>query len=194
MYSAMLNLEGCQVTIIGGGKVAYRKACLLLEEGCNIQVIAPWFIEDFNKLGQSINRIYKNYEEGDCAGSTLVFAATNDQALNKSIGDYCKRTKILCNVVDNRRLSSFSTPAQFKRGDLVISVSTGGHSPSLAAQIKEELASRYGEIYEVHLRLLGELREKVLQTEMDEMKKKEILNHIATLNLEELKDYAKSYG
>lgn len=194
MYSAMLNLKGCQVTIIGGGKVAYRKACLLIEEGCDIQIIAPSFIEAFRELGHLVNRVYKNYEEGDCAGSTLVFAATDDKTLNESIGVYCKEAKILCNVVDNKALSSFLTPAQFKRGDLVISVSTGGHSPSLAAKIKEDLANRYGEVYEAHLKLLGELREKVLQSETDETKKKEILNYIATLNLEDLKDYAKSYG
>lgn len=194
MYNAMLNLKDCKVTIIGGGKVAYRKVCLLLQEGCDIQVIAPSFIENFKGLEHSVDRIYKKYEEGDCAGSVLVFAATNDQVLNQSIGDYCRRAGILCNVVDNKKLSSFSTPAQFKRGDLHIAVSTGGHSPSLARKIKEELADRYGEVYETHLRLLGELREKVLERETDELKKKEILNHIATLNIEELKDYAKSYG
>lgn len=191
MYSAMLNLKGCQVTIVGGGKVAYRKAALLIEEGCNIQVIAPVFIEEFKALGELVHKVYKTYEEGDCADSTLVFAATDDKALNEQIGQYCKHAKIFCNVVDNRGLSTFFTPAQFKRGDLLISVSTGGNSPSLAAKIKEDLANYYGEVYEAHLKLLGELREKVLQSETDEVKKKEILNHIATLSLEELKEYAK---
>ena len=191
MYSAMLNLKGCQITIIGGGKVAYRKAALLIEEECEIKMIAPSFIEAFKVLGKSVHKVYKAYEEGDCAGSTLVFAATDDPLLNQQIGQYCKQAHIFCNVADNKELSTFFTPAQFKRGDLVISVSTGGNSPSLAAKIKEDLASHYGEVYEGHLKLLGELREKVLTTETDEAKKKEILNHIATLSLEELKEYAK---
>lgn len=193
MYSAMLSLKDSKVTIIGGGKVAYRKASLLVEEECEIQVIAPAFIEAFKELGHVVNRVYKNYEEGDCAGSTLVFAATDDKALNESVGHYCKRAKILCNVADNAALSSFLTPAQFKRGDLIISISTGGNSPSLAAKIKEDLANSYGEEYGAYVQLLGQLREKVLQNEVDETKKKEILNHIATLNFEELKNYAKIY-
>lgn len=193
MYSAMLSLKDSKVTIIGGGKVAYRKASLLVEEECEIQVIAPTFIEAFKELGHVVNRVYKNYEEGDCAGSTLVFAATDDKALNESVGHYCKRAKILCNVVDNAALSSFLTPAQFKRGDLTISISTGGNSPSLAAKIKEDLANSYGEEYGAYVQLLGQLREKVLQNEADEVKKKEILNHIAALNFEELKSYAKIY-
>ena len=191
MYSAMLNLEDSRVTIIGGGKVAYRKACLLVQEGCEIQVIAPAFIEAFKDLGQRINKVYKNYEEGDCVESNLVFAVTDDRLLNEAVGLYCKRARILCNVVDHVALSSFSTPAQFKRGDLIISISTGGNSPFLASKIKEDLANRYDETYEVYVQLLGQLREKVLQNEVDETKKKEILNHMVTLNFEELKSYAK---
>ena len=144
-------------------------------------------------MGQLVNKVYKNYEEGDCAGSALVFAATDDKVLNEAVGLYCKRAKILCNVVDNIALSTFSTPAQFKRGDLTIAISTGGNSPSLAAKIKEDLANSYGKEYETHVQLLGQLREKVLQNEVDEAKKKEFLNYIATLNLEELKSYAKMY-
>lgn len=193
MYAAMLSLKGSKVTIIGGGKVAYRKARLLVEEECEIQVIAPKFIEAFKDLGPLVNRVYKNYEEGDCAGSILVFAATDDRSLNEAVGLYCKRANILCNVVDNRALSSFSTPAQFKKGDLTIAISTGGNSPSLAAKIKEDLANRYGDEYEDHIRLLGQLREQVLKKEVDEIKRKECLNYIATLNFEELKNYAKIY-
>lgn len=194
MYSVMLNLKESKVTIIGGGKVAYRKAKLLVAEECEIQVIAPTFNEAFKDLGQLVNKVYKNYEEGDCAGSTLVFAATDDKALNEAVGRYCKRAKIFCNVVDNVALSTFSTPAQLKRGDLTIAISTGGNSPALAAKIKEDLANSYDEAYGAHIRLLGQLREKVLQNEADETKKKELLNHMATLNFEELKNYAKMYS
>ena len=193
MYSAMLSLKDKKVTIIGGGKVAFRKASLLVEEGCEIQIVAPKFIDAFKELGPLVNKVYKNYEEGDCAGSTLVFAATDDKALNEAVGNYCKRAKILCNVVDNTALSSFSTPAQLKRGDLTISVSTGGNSPSLATKIKEDLAKCYGEEYDEYVRLLGKLREKVLQNETDEVKRKEILNKMATLDFEALKSYAKIY-
>lgn len=193
MYGAMLSLKDSKVTIVGGGKVAFRKASLLVEEGCEIQVIAPKFIEAFKELGPLVNKVYKNYEEGDCAGSILVFAATDDKVLNEAVGTYCRRAKIFCNVVDHTALSSFSTPAQLKRGDLTITVSTGGKSPSLANRIKEDLARCYGEEYGEYVTLLGQLREKVLQDETDQVKKKEILNRIVTFSFEELKSYAKIY-
>lgn len=193
MYSAMLSLKDKKVTIVGGGKVAYRKARLLSEEGCDLQVIAPHFIEAFDELNYNVNKIYKNYEEGDCAGSVLVFAATDDETINAQVGEYCQRAKILCNVTNDASLSSFSTPAQLKRGDLTISVSTAGNSPSLAAQIKDELARTYGEEYGQQVKLLGEIRERVLKGIKDEEERKKILNRVSKLSFPELVEYASEH-
>lgn len=193
MYTACLNLEGKKVTIVGGGKVAYRKAVALANEKCDLHIIAPSFIEAFKSLGPEVNLVYKCYEEGDCANSFLVVAATDDYEINQVVGAFCKRANKLCNVVDNKELSSFIVPSSFKRGDLMIAVSTGGASPSLAALIKKELEEKYDasyvELMDVHRRL----RAQVLQQVEDEMEKKKILNHLATLSLEELKTYEKSH-
>lgn len=193
MYSVMLSLKEKKVTIVGGGKVAFRKAHLLIEEDCEIQVIAPKFIEEFKSLAHKVNRVYKNYEEGDCVGSYLVFAATDDKVINEAVAYYCKRANILCNVVDNPELSTFTTPAQLKRGDLTISISTGGHSPSLASKIKSDLEAIYGEECGEYIRLLGTLREKVLKDEADETKKRAILSQVVELDYEALKDYTMNY-
>lgn len=191
MYSAMLSLKEQKVTIVGGGKVAFRKARGLVEEGCEIHVIAPKFIEEFKALGCEVNRIYKNYEEGDCAGSRLVFAATDDKEVNESVAKYCSRANILCNVADNQGLSTFITPAQFKRGELTIAISTGGNSPSLATKIKEDLGKLYGEDYGDYLRLLGKLREEIIASEADKEKRKQRLNHLAELDYQALREYEK---
>lgn len=193
MYSALLNLEGKKVTVVGGGEVAFRKVSSLIGEGCEVQVIAPNFIESFKTLGHTINKVYKYYETGDCAGSFIVVAATNDSEINESIGAFCKRANILCNVADNKALSSFIVPSTLKRGDLTISVSTGGASPSLAAKIKRELEARYDESYSDYIVLLGRIRDKVLDTVKDEQEKKAILKHIITLELKELRVYEKSH-
>lgn len=193
MYSAMLSLKDKKVTIVGGGKIAYRKAKLVYEEDCDLQVIAPHFIEEFNELGQHVNKIYKNYEEGDCAGSVLVFAATDDAQVNELVGRYCQRAKILCNVVNDASLSSFNTPAQLKRGDLTISISTAGNSPSLAAKIKKDLSETYGEEYGEQVKLLGDLRTRILKSVKDESEKKEVLNHLSKLSYPELVEWASEY-
>lgn len=189
MYSAMLSLQNKKVTIIGGGKVAFRKARFLVEEECEIQVIAPKFVEAFDALDNRVNRLYKNYQEGDCAGSSLVFAATDNVTLNEEIAYYCQKSNIFCNVVNNPNLSTFTTPAQLRRGDLCIGISTGGKSPSLAAKIKEDLSKIYGEEYGMYIQILGQLREKILQKESDEVRKRMMLNQLVKLDYEALKEY-----
>ena len=99
MYPACLNLEGKKVTIVGGGKVAYRKAVTLMKEKCDLHIIAPSFIEGFKELGHEVNRVFKSYEEGDCADSFLVIAATDDKEINK-----CQHTCLILNILLNMHL------------------------------------------------------------------------------------------
>lgn len=193
MYSALLNLDGKKVTVVGGGQIAFRKVSSFVEEGCEVYVIAPHFIEDFKTLGHTINKVYKYYEEGDCAGSFIVVASTDDYEVNQQIGEFCKRGSILCNVVDNKPLSSFIVPSTLKRGDLTISISTGGASPSLAAKIRRELEEKYDDTYGAYIARLGRIRDKVLETVADEAEKRSLLKHIITLEPQELEDYEKSH-
>ncbi|NTV54045.1 MAG: hypothetical protein HGA73_01160, partial [Syntrophaceae bacterium] len=48
------------------------------------------------------------------------------------------------------------------QGDLVITVATGGKSPALAKKLRKELEERYGPEYETLLRIMGELRAKII--------------------------------
>jgi precorrin-2 dehydrogenase/sirohydrochlorin ferrochelatase len=50
----------------------------------------------------------------------------------------------LVNVEDVIGLCDFHNPAQVRRGDLLLTVSTGGRSPGLAARIRAELAWAFG--------------------------------------------------
>lgn len=193
MYPVILKLEGQVITIIGGGKVAYRKAKTFLDCGGKVNIIAPQFDERFHGLDKGIVLIHKCFEEEDLKGNFIVVAATDDKLVNHRIGTYCKSNSILCNVIDNIDLSTFIVPASMKQGDLIISVSTSGKSPSLAAKIKKELSEQYNEEYIEYLELLGRVRQHVVDTIEDENQKKEILRSIITLNLEELKTYEKSY-
>jgi precorrin-2 dehydrogenase/sirohydrochlorin ferrochelatase len=50
----------------------------------------------------------------------------------------------LVNVEDVVESCDFHNPAQVRRGDLLLTVSTGGQSPGLAARIRSELARTFG--------------------------------------------------
>lgn len=197
MYPAMLNLTGRKITIIGGGRVAYRKAKAFLNFGAKVYVFAPRLYEAFKNIEDQIIKQEVYIEQQDLAyiveNSFIVVAATDSRTLNEQIGEHCEKSGILCNVIDAIHLSSFIVPAYMRRGDLIISVSTNGKSPSLAKKIKKELEATYDSSYEEYVAILGRIRDYVLQEVKDDKKKQRILQYVTTLNLEELKNYEKSH-
>ncbi len=188
-YPIMLDLKGKKITIVGGGKVAYRKVCNFIKFGYKVEVISVDFIEDFKNINEKVNLIYNEYSEKYIEDSFIVVAATNNRKINESIGIFCREKGKLVNVVDNPSLSNFIVPSVLKRGDLIIGVSTSGKSPSLAAKIKKDLESTYDDSYEEYVKLLGHIRNEILKKYDDSLEKKKLLNEIVNLNLDELKKY-----
>ncbi|WP_264318408.1 MULTISPECIES: precorrin-2 dehydrogenase/sirohydrochlorin ferrochelatase family protein [Paraclostridium] len=185
----MVNLDYKEITIIGGGKIAYRKAKNFIDFGYKVKVISLDFNEKFKDIESKIELIRDEYKKEYIENSFIVVAATNNRDINKSIGMYCAEKNKLVNVVDNPTLSSYIVPSAIKRGDLIIGVSTSGKSPSLASKIKKDLEIVYDDSYEEYIQLLGELRCKILKKYDDPVKKKQLLNEIINLNIEELKKY-----
>jgi precorrin-2 dehydrogenase/sirohydrochlorin ferrochelatase len=64
----------------------------------------------------------------------------------------------LVNVEDVTALCDFHNPAQVRRGDLLLTVSTGGRSPGLAARIRSELACAFGPEWAERLNALAARR------------------------------------
>ena len=52
--------------------------------------------------------------------------------------------RVLVNVEDRPALCDFHSVAEVRRGDLLLTVSTGGASPGLAARIRARLAADFG--------------------------------------------------
>lgn len=185
-YPVMLNVKNKDITVIGGGKVAFRKAKKLLEYNAKIKVISKEFIEDFNFIKEKIVMIKEEYHEKILDNSYLVFACTDSNKINSFIMKFCKENNILCNVVDDIETSDFIVPSSVKRGELIISVSTLGKSPSLASKIRKELENIYTIEYSDYIEVLGDIREILLKKCSDKIKRKKILNEIVYLSYEDL--------
>ncbi|MRZ81988.1 bifunctional precorrin-2 dehydrogenase/sirohydrochlorin ferrochelatase [Paeniclostridium sordellii] len=186
-YPIMIDLKGKEITVIGGGKIAYRKVNNFLKFGYEVTVVSREFIEDFNNIENKIKIIKDEYSEKYIKDSFIVVAATNNKKVNESIGMFCRSNNKLVNVIDDQKLSNFIVPSCVKRGDLVISISTGGKSPSLASKIRKDLEIQYDDSYEEYLILLGELRVQILEKYNNPSIRKDLLNKIINLNYDELK-------
>ena len=157
---ALVNLDGARCVVVGGGRIAARKVAALREAGARPVVISPMLCESLRPLAQKgeIEVIERAYRSGDLKGTRLVIAATNDPATNKAVWREAKSLGCLVNVVDDPAHCNFYVPAVVRRGELTISISTGGNSPALARRLREALEERFDAGYEPYLLLLGELR------------------------------------
>lgn len=187
----MINLNGKKVTVFGAGKIAYRKAKSLLECGAAVNVVSKEFIEEFYTLTKDyphLTLIRGEYEEEFIKGNYLIVGATNSEEANLLLYNKAKSLEVLCNIVDNGDVSDYIVPSVVRRGDLILSVSTSGKSPSLSKKIKEKLEEQYPDELEEYVNLLGKIRERIIYNVKNEKEKKEILNNLVHLSLDELKE------
>jgi siroheme synthase-like protein len=157
----LINLARVRCVVVGGGAVAERKVRDLIAGGARPQVISPALtaaLAGWHAAGQ-IEHLARAYRPGDLEGAFLAIAATDDRGVNAAVAEEGARRGILVNVADDPAAGNFHTAATVRRGDLLLAVSTGGASPALAARIRRELGSRYGEEYARLLDLLRGLRD-----------------------------------
>ncbi|OGR01915.1 MAG: siroheme synthase [Deltaproteobacteria bacterium RIFOXYD12_FULL_50_9] len=163
-FSICLDIADKRCIVIGGGRVAERKVGALLEHGGRITVVSPQLTPELTVLVEK-GRIFwqaRGYCPGDLVGAFLVIAATDDPDVQQAVHVEATERNILLNVADVPKWCNFILPAMVRRGDLSISVSTGGKSPALARALRRELEESYGREYALAIELLGAMRPAVL--------------------------------
>lgn len=128
------------VLVVGAGEIGLRKTRLLLEAGARVTVIGEAVDSGFATLPQAgLTITERSFDLADILGARLVIAATDDEALNDVIFKACEAAGILVNAVDDPAHSRFIFPAIIDRSPIIISISSGGHAPVLARQLREKL-------------------------------------------------------
>jgi precorrin-2 dehydrogenase/sirohydrochlorin ferrochelatase len=187
-YPVNMEIRGRTVTIVGGGAVAERKCRTLLEAGAMVRIIAPrlsrWLLGLVRK--GKIEHLAREYRRGDLAGSFLVFSATGNRDVSMAVADEAGECRIPANIADMPERSDFTTPATVARGDLLLTVSTGGKCPGMSREIRSQLDDCYGEEYAMALRVLGAVRERLLTQKKGSHAIREILNSLISHDLARL--------
>jgi precorrin-2 dehydrogenase/sirohydrochlorin ferrochelatase len=155
-------LEGAAISalVVGGGRVAARKAHALVDAGASVHVVAPVVNDDIEQLATSSDalRITRTaYEPEYLRAVTLVIAATDDSSVNAAVAADAHSAGCLVNVVDQPELGDFITPAVHRRGDLVVAVAAGG-VPNAAARIRDTIGRTIDGRYAEAVRDLAALR------------------------------------
>jgi siroheme synthase-like protein len=159
-YPLYLDLQGKKSLLVGGGNIALRKASTLLECGAKVTVVSPRICAGLSELSDAgrITVIPRSYREGDLAGASVAVIATSSRKTNALAAAEARKSKILVNVVDDPQLSDFIVPSILRRGNLAISISTGGMSPALARKIRTRLQKEFGPEYSKIALLVHQVR------------------------------------
>lgn len=139
-FPVSLEVAGRSCAVFGTGPIARARAEALLDAGATVTVIA------------------RPYEEGDLAGVFVAVAATGDAAETARIFAAAQREGVLLNAVDDPAHCHFAVPAVLRRGDLTVTVSTGGRAPGYARRLRDELSHVVGAEYGTLVDLIGEVR------------------------------------
>lgn len=152
-FPVNLNLQGRPVLVVGGGRIAMRKTEQLLLADADVTVLAPIIIDGLRAMPVKV--IEREYERGDVAGYRLVITATGVRDVDQQIHDDCEDRNIWVNSADDPDRCTFTLPATFRRGDLMVTSSTGGASPGLSSFIRSRLESAIGPEFADVVRLLA---------------------------------------
>lgn len=155
--------------IVGGGVVAARKADLFIKAGADVTVIAPELKTEMrHHLDQGLIAwhpgVFSEQAMVLIASPKYVIAATNQQAINESVYQYCQAHKIPVNVADQTEFCDYILPSIVDRSPVTIAVSTGGRSPILARLMKARLEAMIPAGFGRLADLLGTYRYKVKDT------------------------------
>jgi precorrin-2 dehydrogenase / sirohydrochlorin ferrochelatase len=138
MLPVVVNPRTVRIGLAGAGEGFVRRASLLKDAGALPVAVA---------------------EDADAEalrGLSVLFVVGLEEP--EMLAAQARAAGVLVNVEDRPELCDFHVPAIVRRGDLVLTVSTGGRSPGVARRLREWLERRFGSEWGPRLGELGAAR------------------------------------
>jgi len=158
MIPIVVDPEVTPLALVGRGEVACRRLEALLAGGADqVAVFSDRPSSELGELaGERLRRRLPSADELAQARLLWVSDLPLDQAV--PLAALARALGVLVNVEDVRAWCDFHNPSIVRRGDLLLTVSTGGKSPGLAARIRRQLAESFGPEWALRVDQLGSRR------------------------------------
>lgn len=136
-----LDIKDRPILVVGGGELAARKIGLLHKAEGRVKVVAESLCPSIEEMvdRKEVEHLNRVFDPADLDGCALIFAATDDEELNKRVSRLSIEADIPVNVVDRLELCTFIMPAVVDRSPVLVAVSTGGEAPILSRVVKARL-------------------------------------------------------
>ena len=139
-FPVCIDLTGATILLVGRGPQIEEKLCKL------------------KLFGATLLRVDNITEETLSCAPAFVVVGDLEYEKAAQINSLCKANRIPVNVVDIPALCTFYFPALITRGDLTVSISTGGKSPATAAFLRRRLEQQIPDRTDVIVDWLYETR------------------------------------
>ena len=200
VFPMFIELEREICLIIGGGKVAIRKAEVLLDMGAEVHVISRKFEPELLELQTPERLECHEIDEGPLAAAVwleqnarkegigdvaMLICATDDERVNHQMVLWARKKRIPANSATNPKDCDFYFPSVVRRGNLAVGISTGGGTPALARMVSRQIQEALPDWYETLAETGVEARERIRQATTDSGERKEILVKVLQAALED---------
>ncbi len=161
-YPIELDLRGRTALVVGLGAVGRRKAEGLLAAGARVIGVDP----NGHPLG-GVEVRTEPYRVEHLQGVSLAFAAATTD-VNRNVVRDARAAGVWVSSASDPLDGDFTIPALWREGPLLVTVSTSGASPALAASLRDRAAEAIGPAAAGFAALLAELRSVVLASFPDD--------------------------
>jgi len=100
-------------------------------------------------------------EKAEIESLRVLFIAGLPMEESQRLAELARAHRVLVNVEDSLPLCDFHLAAILRRGDLAVSISTGGRSPTLARRLRTYLESLLPEDWSERMERAAQLRERM---------------------------------
>ena len=138
-----LLLQGKKALVVGAGGECVSKIERLVWAGAETLVVSSGreVAPSVRALaeGGEISLADRAFEEADAVDRTVLFVATEDEALGASLIE--RYPSVLISTLDRPEHSRFINPAVARGAGLSFAISSGGAAPALVKRLREDLES-----------------------------------------------------
>lgn len=177
----MLDVTDRLVVIIGGGKVAVRKADGLLAAGATrVTCVSPTVDPE---MPAGVECVQERYDPRHLDGAAMVFAATDLPAVNDAVVRDARARAILVSradvLEDDAERGDFTVPARLNQSGVIVAIAAG--SPALGVLIRNGIAQRWDARWSQMAEAMRTLRPVVLKLkDVPAKRRQQLLRELAT--------------
>jgi precorrin-2 dehydrogenase/sirohydrochlorin ferrochelatase len=157
-----LDLAILPVALTGSGPALIKRLTLLDSESVSgLTVYAPDPEPGVMTEAAGQRLVPRLPTEAEIAACRILFVAGLPFAQSAELAALARNHRVLVNVEDTLSLCDFHVPAILRRGDLAISISTGGGSPTLSRRLRSYLGDLFPPEWADRIKRIAIQREKM---------------------------------